>query len=215
MPEEGDMLTFKCVIIGNNGTGKTTYLKRHLSGEFETEYNRTVATEVYPLVFYTTRGPVRFNVWDTEDQNTFCYYRGTSFIGSHCAIIMFDVTSKATYKSVSNWHKDILSVCGNIALVLCGNKGDMKDESNKGRTIVPRKMRGLKYFEISTKTHYNFEKPFLWFARKLIGDPELEFVTMPALVPPAFQVDALYWLQKEEELGDARKVALPDDSDDW
>ena len=28
--------------------------------------------------------------------------------------------------------------------------------------------KNLQYFEISAKSNYNFEKPFLWLARKLI-----------------------------------------------
>lgn len=42
----------------------------------------------------------------------------------------------------------------------------------------------LQYYDISAKSNYNFEKPFLWLARKLLGDPNLEFVAMPALAPP-------------------------------
>ena len=44
-----------------------------------------------------------------------------------CAIIMFDVTARITYKNVPNWHRDLTRVCENIPMVLCGNKVDMKD----------------------------------------------------------------------------------------
>lgn len=42
------------------------------------------------------------------------------------SIIMFDVTSKITYKNVPNWHRDLERVCENITIVLCGNKVDVK-----------------------------------------------------------------------------------------
>lgn len=43
-------------------------------------------------------------------------------IQGQCAIIMFDVTSRITYKNVPNWHRDLTRVCENIPIVLCGNK---------------------------------------------------------------------------------------------
>jgi len=32
---------FKMVLVGDGGVGKTTYVKRHLTGEFEKKYNAT------------------------------------------------------------------------------------------------------------------------------------------------------------------------------
>lgn len=29
---------FQCVLVGDGGTGKTTFVKRHLTGEFEKKY---------------------------------------------------------------------------------------------------------------------------------------------------------------------------------
>lgn len=65
------MPTFKCVLVGDGGTGKTTFVKRHLTGEFEKKYVATLGVEVHPLVFHTNRGPIRFNVWDTAGQEKF------------------------------------------------------------------------------------------------------------------------------------------------
>jgi GTPase SAR1 family protein len=51
------------VLVGDGGTGKTTFVKRHLTGEFEKKYVATLGVEVHPLLFHTNRGPIRFNVW--------------------------------------------------------------------------------------------------------------------------------------------------------
>ena len=49
--------------------------------------------------------------------------------------------------------------------------------------ITFHRKKNLQYFEISAKSNYNFEKPFLWLARKLTGSATLEFVARYAEIP--------------------------------
>merc|ERR1712085_121122 len=63
--------TFKLILVGDGGVGKTTFVKRHLTGEFEKKYVATLGVEVHPLLFHTNRGPIKFNVWDTAGQEKF------------------------------------------------------------------------------------------------------------------------------------------------
>ncbi|RMC05702.1 hypothetical protein DUI87_17245 [Hirundo rustica rustica] len=201
MATQGEpQVQFKLVLVGDGGTGKTTFVKRHLTGEFEKKYVATLGVEVHPLVFHTNRGPIKFNVWDTAGQEKFGGLRDGYYIQAQCAIIMFDVTSRVTYKNVPNWHRDLVRVCENIPIVLCGNKVDIKDRKVKAKSIVFHRKKNLQYYDISAKSNYNFEKPFLWLARKLIGDPNLEFVAMPALAPPEVVMDPALAAQYEQDL---------------
>lgn len=127
---------------------------------------------------------------------------------------MFDVTSRVTYKNVPNWHRDLTRVCENIPIALCGNKVDVKDRKVKVKSIVFHRKKNLQYYDISAKSNYNFEKPFLWLARKLIGDPNLEFVAMPALAPPEITMDPQHQKQLEQEMIEAANVSLPDEDDE-
>ena len=140
---EQDMPTFKLVLVGDGGTGKTTFVKRHLTGEFEKKYVATLGVEVHPLVFHTNRGQIRFNVWDTAGQEKFGGLRDGYYIQGQCAIIMFDVTSRVTYKNVPNWHRDLVRVCENIPIVLTGNKVDIKDRKVKAKSIVFHRKKNL------------------------------------------------------------------------
>lgn len=169
---------------------------------------------MHPLVFHTNRGVIRFNVWDTAGQEKFGGLRDGYYIQGQCAIIMFDVTSRVTYKNVPNWHRDLVRVCENIPIVLCGNKVDIKDRKVKAKSIVFHRKKNLQYYDISAKSNYNFEKPFLWLARKLIGDPNLEFVAMPALAPPEVTMDPEYQKKLEMEMIEAANTSLPDDDDE-
>lgn len=114
---------FQLVLVGDGGTGKTTPVKHHLTAKFK-KYVATLGAEVQTLVFYTNRGPVKFNVWDTVGQEKFGGLREGYYIQTQCAIITFDVTSRITYKNVPNWHKDLIRVCENTPIMSRGNKVD-------------------------------------------------------------------------------------------
>ena len=135
---------FKLVMVGDGGVGKTTFVKRHLTGEFEkkyigkksrrTSFNILIATRgvnVNPIIFYTNHGPIKFNIWDTAGQEKLGGLREGYYIGGQCGIIMFDVCSRITYKNVAKWYKDLTRICEGIPICLVGNKVDVKDRKVK------------------------------------------------------------------------------------
>ena len=90
-------------------------------------------------------------------------------IQGQAAIIMFDVQSRTSYKNVPHWHRDLVRVCGDkIPIVLCGNKIDITDRKVKPKQITFHRKKNLQYCDVSAKSNYNFEKPFLWIAKKLL-----------------------------------------------
>merc|ERR1712025_1351281 len=210
---EQQVPTFKLVLVGDGGTGKTTFVKRHLTGEFEKKYLATLGVEVHPLGFTTNFGQIQFDVWDTAGQEKFGGLRDGYYIQGQSAIIMFDVTSRITYKNVPNWHRDIFRVCENIPIVLVGNKVDVKDRQVKAKNIQFHRKRNLQYYDLSARSNYNFEKPFLWLARRLTNQPNLQFVWQFAKAPE-IQIDTALIAQHEKELQEAQNVAIGDDDED-
>ncbi|XP_069134536.1 GTP-binding nuclear protein Ran-like [Argopecten irradians] len=208
--------TFKLIVVGDGGVGKTTFVKRHLTGEFEKKYIATIGAEVHPMKFYTTRGTIQFNVWDTAGQEIHGRLRDGYYIQGQCAIIMFDVTSRITYRNVPDWYRDLSRVCENIPMVLCGNKVDVKDRKVPAKLIKFHRKHNLQYYDMSAKSNYNFEKPFLWLARQLVGDPQLQFaMECVGLLPPVITIDKEKLAQLEKEMAEAQNVTLPDDDDDF
>lgn len=205
---------FKVILVGDGGVGKTTFVKRHLSGEFERRYIPTMGVEVHPLAFYTNLGQIVFNVWDTAGQEKFGGLRDGYYINGNAAIIMFDVLSKTTYKNVNQWHRDITRVCENIPIVLCGNKIDVKERKVTPKQIMfHRKKTNMQYYDISAKSNYNFEKPFLWIARKLSGDNTCSFVEQPALRPADIEINQAQTALYEKEIEDAYSVPIPEEDE--
>ena len=98
---------------------------------------------MHPLKFYTNYGILQFNCWDTAGQEKFGGLRDGYYIQGQCAIIMFDVTSRVTYKNVPNWHRDLVRVCENIPIVLCGNKVDVKERKVKAKSITFHRKKNL------------------------------------------------------------------------
>eukprot|EP00963_Diacronema_lutheri_P008271 scaffold738_cov340-Pavlova_lutheri.AAC.36 len=227
-----------CVWKPHRRRRKTTFVKRHRTGEFEKKYERkctcrsdtrrirALGNRVLTRTETRLRGTCdrtgfgqpplawRYYCWDTAGQEKFGGLRDGYYIHGNCAIIMFDVTSRLTYKNVPTWHRDLTRVCENIPIVLCGNKVDVKNRQVKAKQVTFHRKKNLQYYEISAKSNYNFEKPFLYLARKLTGDPNLHFVEQPAYVPAEVQIDLAAQAVNEQELQEAAKMPLPDDGDD-
>jgi hypothetical protein len=50
-----------------------------------------------------------------------------------------------------------------------GSKVDEPERQVKPQSITFHRRHNLQYYDVSAKSNYNFEKPFLYLARKLTG----------------------------------------------
>lgn len=73
-------------------------------------------------------------VWDNYNRSILGPRQGY-YIETDCCIIMYDVTSRITYKNVPNWYSQVKQYCPNIPIVLVGNKVDAED-----RKVKPKHM---------------------------------------------------------------------------
>lgn len=133
---------------------------------------------------------------------------------------MFDVSSRTTYNSVPNWYRDLTRVTDtpseHIPIVLVGNKVDIKDRQVKSSKINFHRRKGIPYVDVSAKTNFNFEQPFLLLARHLTRKKDLKFVEKPALVAPeaGYSISDDRKRELEAERLKAMAVEMPDGDDD-
>jgi len=123
--------------------------------------------------------------------------------------------TRITYSNVPKWYKDLTRVCENIPIVLVGNKVDIKDRKVKAKQITFHRKKNLQYYDISAKSNYQFEKPFVWLLRRLTNDPNLQLVEAPVLAPVEIHLDENYRRQIEAETAEAAQMALPENDEEF
>jgi small GTP-binding protein len=128
------MRSVKVVLVGDTKVGKSCILTRFVQGTFDRSMPATIGAAFLAKVVTTAGGPVRLQLWDTAGQEKFrslapMYYRAAAV-----AVLVFDVTSKASLDGLEDWAAEIADKAPhNIRLVVVGNKTDLRDER-----VVPR-----------------------------------------------------------------------------
>jgi GTP-binding nuclear protein Ran len=92
---------------------------------------------------------------------------------------MFDLTSRISYKNVPRWYDSIIRVCGDIPIILIGNKADLDYRKVKPSAITFHKGKRMEYFEMSVKQNFQVNEPIQWLLEKIKIQHE-EFVQAEA-----------------------------------
>lgn len=167
-------MEFKILLVGDSFTGKSTYIKRQRTGEFEHRYIATQGIDVQPLIFYTNYGKVTFKVWDWASQldNTIDY------TCTDAVIIMFDMGSKISFENVTKWIKSIHKILPNSdpPIIICGNKSDLPDDKIEVSIDDVYNAPWGKRYIVSASSNCNSEKLWLDLVRQLTEYPDLQFV---------------------------------------
>jgi GTP-binding nuclear protein Ran len=178
--------TFKLILAGDAGVGKTTFINRHLTGAYTNEYIPTIGVDIHSITFHTNDGnTVTFNVWDCAGDPKFGGGLTTYYDDTQCAIVLYDCTSETSSKRAIYWKSHISSFFKHsLPVVVYGNKCDIQGRHHyyepieictsgiTRRDVNIPKSRNI----ISCKSNYNFELPFLELAQQLTNNPNLEFV---------------------------------------
>eukprot|EP00026_Physarum_polycephalum_P006974 Phypoly_transcript_07027.p1 GENE.Phypoly_transcript_07027~~Phypoly_transcript_07027.p1 ORF type:complete len:539 (+),score=102.13 Phypoly_transcript_07027:45-1661(+) len=217
-PEDANI--FNVSIWGDSGVGKTTFLGRHATGDFLRSPKASGFPAVVKMLFYTTIGNVVLNVFDipgsynkSSDPSIESQMKTIAEM-SDGAIFMFDVLSKETYINIPSIYNKVESWSAPSGKVLVGNKVDVKDRVVKASQITFHRKKNIQYYDLSAKSNYNFDKPFLFLIRKITNNPDVLFCAPVDLAPPIIDISRDLMAQYEEELAKAPPETLLDDEED-
>jgi small GTP-binding protein len=148
-------LSFKFVLVGDSGVGKTAIVKRFCEGSFNDKMPHTIGLEFATRSVEISGTPVILQMWDTAGQEKFRSITRSYFRSSSAVFMVFDLTSRESFASLPRWLSDVQSTaCPEVVLVLVGNKADLAGlrEVTQEEAKEFAKQHNLLYFETSART---------------------------------------------------------------
>ncbi|TKA68632.1 hypothetical protein B0A55_07370 [Friedmanniomyces simplex] len=130
---------------------------------------------------------MKLSLWDTAGQETYKSITRSYFRGASGALLVYDITRRATFNSVTSWLHDLRQIAeDDIVVILVGNKsdlapsstvteGDSKNKRQVTRQEVEEWCRGnrvMQYVETSAKSGENVERAFLEVAERIYQNIE-------------------------------------------
>ncbi|KAJ7617343.1 ras-domain-containing protein [Roridomyces roridus] len=103
------MPTFKVVVIGASGVGKTSLRGQYISARFSSSYRATIGADFITKTLpplnpdEDEEEPVTLQIWDTAGQERFSSLASAFFRGADAAILMYDVTAPETLEALTKW----------------------------------------------------------------------------------------------------------------
>jgi GTP-binding nuclear protein Ran len=174
------MANLRVAIVGDIAVGKTSYLNRLITGEYNRFHNHNPNT-MFQLPFATNRGKVTFTVIE-----------GPNHDDVDGLMVMFDCTNRDSFTNSIAMIRSLSVRYPQLPVVWMGNKVD-----NKERVVMARDIQkvlntlhypNLKYYEVSARSNYQIDRPFLHIVQQYYLDPSVKFVEMEAVVPPTVEL---------------------------
>mmetsp|Transcript_13985 Transcript_13985/g.40243 ORF Transcript_13985/g.40243 Transcript_13985/m.40243 type:complete len:211 (-) Transcript_13985:59-691(-) len=154
---------YKLVFVGDVQVGKTSIIGRYVYGVFNDTYQNTVGIDFLSKSIRLEGRAIRLQLWDTAGQERFRSLIPSYIRDASAVMVVYDITRKASFSSVSGWVQNIREQQGPDArIVLVGNKSDLSDsrevQTSEGEDLA-KQIGGL-FFEVSAKTGGNIDELF-------------------------------------------------------
>ncbi|XP_073040387.1 ras-related protein RABA5b-like [Primulina huaijiensis] len=161
--EGGEEYLFKIVVIGDSAVGKSNLLSRFARDEFDHHSKATIGVEFQTQVVEVDGKEVKAQVWDTAGQERFRAVTSAYYRGAVGALIVYDISRKATFESIKRWLDELNTHCDTaVARMLVGNKCDLENirevSVDEGKSFAEEE--GLFFIETSALDSTNVRKSF-------------------------------------------------------
>lgn len=161
-------MQYHIAIVGNNKTGKTTFIDSH-THKNQNQVPTTTNVERGPINFWTNYGNITFYVKDNSGDQTVENVKLISESSKSYSgfIIIFDYLNQLSYIDINFWKQVIHINQPHVPIVTCMNSFDSPG------IVMPGYIMLTSYQCVISK---GSDKPFLYLARKLSGHDDLEFI---------------------------------------
>ena len=167
-------LTFKIIVIGDPGVGKSCLTGRAVKDKFEEKYAPTIGFEFLTLSVKIEDKIIKLQIWDTCGQEMYRSLISNFYRNASLAMMVYSIDSKESFSHISTWLKEVkLQSHPDVKIILIGNKKDL-EEKRKVTYEEAKKFKEenqLLYFEeTSAKTGINAKEVFTEAARILFEE---------------------------------------------
>jgi small GTP-binding protein len=167
-------LSFKLIVIGDSGVGKSCLTTKAVKNSFEDYYQATVGFEFLTFNMKINDLAIKMQIWDTCGQEIYKSLISNFYRNSSLAIILYSIDNKESFEHAENWLNDLKSQANpDVRIFLVGNKSDLEDERkvSKEEGLKFKNDQGLDLFmETSAKTGYNARSVMIEAAKLLYAD---------------------------------------------
>jgi len=169
---------YKLVFLGDQSVGKTSIITRFMYDNFDRHYQATIGIDFLSKTMYLEDRTVRLQLWDTAGQERFRSLIPSYIRDSSVAVVVYDVTNRASFLNTSKWVEDVRAERGNdVVICLVGNKTDLGNDKRQVSTEEGEEKASkddLLFMECSAKAGYNVKSLFRKLATSLPGSPDAQ-----------------------------------------
>ena len=153
----------KFIIVGDTTVGKSNILSRFTSNHFRASHDLTIGVDFAIKIVSRNNTIYKLQCWDTAGQESFRALTRSFYRGTHGCLVVYDITSRKSFESLSFWIEDLKKYCDpNTTIVLIGNKTDLNQQREvsmeEGKAVADQ--HGIPFFETSAKSGNNIHSCF-------------------------------------------------------